>query len=576
MLLLMGGGALLEVAGIGAVPAFIATLAVPDKVRALPYAERVLDFLGISTGSELVIWGAVGLILVFAIRAAYLIMLQYLMIRMTEHHRVRIARQLFAAYMYAPYEFHLGRNTAELLRNVDTETKSIVSGIINPILALTLQGLMTLFIVILLVVATPLSGLIAIGVVGGGGWLFLRMVKDRMRIYGKGARKEHKLAIQAVNQGLGGFQDARVLGVEESLIEDFNRSNARAALYMRYKQFVKAVTNPLLEFIAVAGLMLVVLIMVAGGTDLATMVPMLGLFGAAIVRLRSSVGSISSTVTQLSYNLASVDAVVGDLDALKLSHRAEKRESTEGQLRLKQSLELDRVTYSYPGASAPALRDVSLTIERGQSVGFVGATGSGKTTLINVLLGLLRPQNGHILVDGTDIYANLRGWQNNIGYIPQSIYLLDDTIRRNVAFGLPNDAIDDDNVWMALRAAQLADHVMGLPDGLDSNVGERGIRLSGGQRQRVGLARALYRNPDVLIMDEATSALDNETENEVLSAISALKGDRTVVMIAHRLTTVRGCDCIYFLENGSLEAQGTYDELCAAHGGFRRMVEVAY
>ena len=317
MLGLMGVGALLEVAGIGAVPAFIATLAVPDKVRALPYAEEVLGFLGITTGTELVIWGAVGLIVVFALRAAYLIFLSYAQIRMTEHHRVRIADMLFEAYMKAPYEFHLGRNTAELLRNVNSETKSIITGIINPILTLTLNGMMTICIIALLVYATPWSGLVAVAIVGGGSWLFLHLVRDKMKRYGKEARTERKKSIQAVNQGLGGFMDARVLGVEGSLVKDFRDSIARFARYNRFRQFIGSLSNPLLEFIAVAGLMLVVLSMVLVGMELQNMVPMLGLFGAAIVRLRSSVGSITGQASQLGYNMASVDAVVDDLEMLK-------------------------------------------------------------------------------------------------------------------------------------------------------------------------------------------------------------------------------------------------------------------
>jgi ATP-binding cassette subfamily C protein len=576
-MVLMGIGAFLEVAGIGAVPAFIATLAVPEKVRALPYAEDVLGFLGITTGAELVIWGAVGLILVFALRAGYLIFLSYAQIRMTEHHRVRIADMLFQAYMRAPYEFHLGRNTAELLRNVNTETRQIITGVINPILTLTLNAMMTICIVGLLVYATPWSGLVAVGIVGGGSWLFLRLVRHRMKKYGEEARTERKKSIQAVNQGLGGFVDARVLGVEGALVKDFRDSIARYAEYDRFRQFIGKLSNPLLEFIAVAGLMLVVLSMVLVGTELKSMVPMLGLFGAAIVRLRSSVSQITGQASQLGYNMASVDAVVDDLEELERNADTQLvrggRESDS--LPFTQSIDVEQVTYAYPEAAETALENISLSIERGQSVGFVGATGSGKTTMINVLLGLLKPQEGRITVDGTNIHKHLPGWQANVGYIPQSIYLLDDTIRRNVAFGVPEDEIDDERVWTAIRAAQLDEHVMGLSDGIDTFVGERGVRLSGGQRQRVGLARALYHNPDVLIMDEATSALDNETENHVMQALEALKGDRTIIMIAHRLSTVRDCDQLFFLKEGRIEARGTYDELRAIHGDFRRMADVA-
>ena len=579
---LMGIGALLEVTGVGVVPAFVATLAVPDKVRSYEVVDQALNTLGITTSQELVVWGAVGLILVFTFRAAYLVFLSYIQIRMTEHHRVRISRRLFTAYMRAPYEFHLGRNTAELLRNAYSETKTIVTGIINPMLTVVLNGLMTLCIVALLIASTPWSAMVAIVTVGGGGWAFLRTVRGRMKEYGKKARTERKKCIQAVNQGLGGLKDARVLGVEKSFVDDFFESIARNARYERFRNFISKLGTPLLELIAVIGLMFVVLTMVMAGTDLKNMVPMLGLFGAAIVRLRSSTSKIVSSASQLRYNMASVDAVVDDLRLLKNVERkktlasetdAKRKDEEDGSLPLESAIVFNDVSYSYPDTDTPAVRDISLIIERRQSVGFVGATGSGKTTIINLLLGLLNPQEGEIAVDGVDIHSDLRNWQDNIGYIPQSIFLLDDTIRRNVAFGVPEDEIDEEKLWMAIRAAQIEDHVLDLPKRTETVVGEHGVRLSGGQRQRVGLARALYHNPEVLVMDEATSALDNETESLVMEALKNLREDRTLVMIAHRLSTVRDCDKLFFLKEGQIEAVGTYEELCAMHGDFRKMAQ---
>jgi ATP-binding cassette subfamily C protein len=451
---------------------------------------------------------------------------------------------------------------------------------------MSLNTMMTLGIIGVLVYATPWSALVAVVIVGGGGWLFLRLVRERMKRYGKAARTERKKSIQAVNQGLGGFMDARVLGVEKTLIEDFHQSIARFARYNRFKQFVGSLSNPLLEFIAVAGLMLVVLAMVVTGNNLQSMVPMLGLFGAAIVRLRGSVSAITGQASQLGYNMASVDAVVDDLSLLRdmnekrllpeANRHSRSNSSASEKLPLRTGLQLEHVSYTYPNAEQPALRDINLRIEPGQSVGLVGATGSGKTTLVNVLLGLLAPQEGQILADGVSIHSDVRAWQNNLGYIPQNIFLLDDSIRRNVAFGVSDEDIDDDSVWNALYAAQIGGFVMDeLPDGLDTFVGERGARLSGGQRQRVGLARAIYHNPDVLVMDEATSALDNETESMVMEALDNLKEDRTFVMIAHRLSTVKSCDQLFYLDHGRIKARGTYDELCAQHHDFRRMAQVA-
>lgn len=583
---MMAIGAVLEMVGIGAVPAFISTLAAPEKVRAFPGVQPVLEAVGITTGRELVIWGAVAFIFVFTIRAGYLILLQYVRIRLTERHRVRLGRLLFTKYMQAPYEFHLERNTAELLRNVNTETKNVISGAINPVLQLILNAMMTVSIAALLIAATPLAALGAVVGVGGGGWLFLRAVREKTSEYGKMARTERRKAIQAVNQGLGGFRDARVIGVEDSLIDSFYQSIARYARFERYKKFVSELGNPLLEYIAVLGLMLLVLAMVAVGTDLATMVPLLGLFGAAIVRLRATIGAITNRLTALRYNMASVDAVVGDLRALdELDHEAvaypsgERRNGTAkfqaSQLSFDRELRFDGVTYRYPNTDEPVLRDIDLVIEPGQSVGLVGATASGKTTLVSVLLGLLEPQDGRVLVDGVDVRQNLRAWQDHLGYIPQSIFLLDDTIRRNVAFGVPEDEIDDEKVWEALYVAQVGDFVMDeLANGVETIVGENGVRLSGGQRQRVGLARAIYHNPGVLVMDEATSDLDNETERRVMEALADARDDRTFVTIAHRLSTVRDCDRLFFLKQGRIVARGTYGELCATQEDFRQMAQV--
>ena len=587
LLVMMGIGAVLEMLGIGAVPAFLSTLTAPEKVRAYPGVEPVLDALGITTAQELVVWGAVGFILIFTVRVAYLILLRYVRIRLTERHRVRLGRLLFTKYMAAPYEFHLGRNKAELLRNVKSETKIIITGVINPILKLIMNGLMTACIAVLLLMTTPWVALGALVGVGGGGALFLWFVQEKMERYGKKARTERKKAIQAVNQGVGAFRDARVFGVEDSLVDDFYQSIARYAELQRYQKFVSSLGNPLLEYIAVAGLMVLVLLMVAMGTELSSMVPLLGLFGAAIVRLRATVGMITNMLNALQYNMASVDAVaddlrtLDDLNAHAMALPEERRRngaatSTDPSLSFDRELRFEDVTYRYPNAEETALKDVSLTIERGQSVGLVGATGAGKSTLVNVLLGLLEPQEGYVRADGVDVHANLRVWQDHLGYIPQSIFLLDDTIRRNVAFGVPEEEIDDERVWEALYAAQVGDFIMNeLPEGIETVVGEDGVRLSGGQRQRVGLARVIYHNPDVLVMDEATSDLDNETEHRVMEALNDLKADRTFVMIAHRLSTVQDCDRLFFLKKGRIVARGTYEELCATREDFRQMAQVA-
>jgi ATP-binding cassette subfamily C protein len=581
LFVLMIIGAFLEVAGISAVPAFVATLAVPEQIREYPMAAEVLDTLGITSAREMVIWGASAMIVVYGLKNAFLTFLAYAQARMTEHQRVRLATHLFREYMEAPYEFHLSRNSAELLRNVNVETKEIISGIVNPVLNLVLAVVMTGSIVALLILTTPWIALVGVALVGVSSWAFMRILKKRMTYYGKEAKKERKESIKAVNQGLGAFQPTRVLGRESYFVKAYHDSIARFAKYRRFLQTTRGSTSPYLEFVAVTGLMVIVFSLIITGTDLRTMIPMLGLYGAAIARLRGTVSGIANSINQVRFSMAAVDAVVDDLWLLEdekrsaEASRVQRRSSDERRLHLDRSIDMEEVTYRYPNTEVPALDNITLSIEKGSSVAFVGATGSGKTTLVNVILGLLIPQEGSIAVDGTEIHSNLRAWQANLGYIPQEIYLLDDTIRRNIAFGVPDEEIDDQKVWKAIRAAQLEDFILDLPEGLETEAGERGVRISGGQRQRVGLARALYHDPEVLVMDEATSALDNETEQLVMQAINSLKNDRTLIMIAHRLTTVRDCDELFFLKKGQIEATGTYEELRALSAEFQQMAGVA-
>lgn len=579
LLVMMGLGSLLDVIGVGAIPAFVATLAVPDKVMEHPLGAKLIHALGISDGQELVVWGCLGLIVVFLLKNAYLSFLHYAQIRITEVHRVRLSDRLFRAYLEAPYEFILSKNSAELLRNVQVETKEILTGVINPILNVLMGFLMTIGIVLLLILTMPPIVWSAAGVVGLASWIFLRVFRKRLKQYGLESKRERKESIRAVNQGLGALVDARVLGTIEYFARAFQRSMAHYAHVDRLRQFIAKSSPLILESVAVIGLLVIVLGLVLSGTDAASMVPTLALFGAAVVRLRTSTGQIVAGITQMNYSAAAIPVVTGDLRTLesKLSHRTPgskgKRKSRVQPLPFENEVRLRNVTYSYPNAPTPALQEVDLSIERGSRIGFVGSTGSGKSTLVNVVLGLLQPQQGTVEVDGVNVFDEIARWRANIGYVPQTIYLLDDTIRSNIALGLRDDEVEDDRVWEAVHAAQLESYVQSLPDGLDTVVGERGARISGGQRQRIGLARALYHQPQVLIMDEGTSALDNQTESLVMRAIDDLAEGRTIIMVAHRLTTVRKCDRLYFLRDGVIDASGTFEELSQTHGEFKQMAE---
>ncbi len=570
LLFLMLLGALLDVIGIGAVPAFVAVLAVPEAVMQYEWIADWFEYWGLRPGPRLVTYGAITLLLIYILKNAFLFQVYQYQYKLVEQQRVQLADRLFRAYMYAPYQFILNRNTAELLRNTNAETNLIVQGVIIPLLTTIMGVLMTLFTMVLLIVATPVIALLGVVLLGGGSALFLRVVRKKLDQYGKIAKKERREVVQAVNQGLGALAEARILGREEHFRARLKVSLSNFARVTRLQQVINQSSPYIMETIAVGGLLLAVVGLILTGQEIAGILPVLALFGAATVRLKATLGKVVGGISQMQFSVPAISSVVDDLEALEpASRKRQSRKNHHEPLPFLQSIQIQGVSYTYQNADTPALRDISITIPKGTSVGLVGATGSGKSTLVSIILGLLEPDSGQVLVDGQDISLNLRGWLNRVGYIPQFIYLTDDTIARNIALGVADADMDYDRVWSALRAAQLTEYVHGLSEGIHTIVGERGVRMSGGQRQRVGIARALYHNPDVIIMDEATSALDNQTESLVMEALDNLKAGRTFIMIAHRLSTVQQCDQLYFLEQGEVMASGTYEELTKQNEAFR-------
>lgn len=564
----------LELLGIGMIPGFVMLVTEePSTVLEYPVAGDVLRYFGITTSREMITAGAMVLIGIYIIKNAYLSLFLYLKKRFIANRGVYLQDRLFEAYMTAPYSFYTNRNSAELLRNITNEVQRIVTGTMMPFMELSLNFIMTLFIVGSLFYVDPIITGAAIIVMGGGGYGFLKYTQRKTDEYGKKDRDARAEMNKAVIQGLGGFKEARILNREKMFL-DLYRNNAETSKTANiYKYVVNNLPNPIIETLAVTGILMIVFIRLLGGGSFDSIIPILIFFGAATVRLMPILKQVISKVTDLRYNVHSVYAIYDDLMLLEndYAHFREKILNNREKLHMEDEIRLENVSFSYEENGENAVEEVSLTIPKGNAVAFAGATGAGKTTLVDVILGLLRPQQGRITVDGKDIFENIRGWQQNVGYIPQSIYLLDDTIRRNIAFGIPDEEIDQKSVREAVRAAQLEEMIGRLPKGLDTMVGERGVRLSGGQQQRIGIARALYSNPELLVMDEATSSLDNLTEKYVINAIERLKGDRTIIMIAHRLTTVKNCDTIFMMKEGRIVDRGSYYELLEESKDFRKM-----
>ena len=566
-------GALLDVVGVGAIPAFVGVISMPERLLEFPLVRAAYDGLGMQSTDEMVMWAAGALIVIFLLKNLYLAFLAYITARYNSGRRLSISNRLFRAYLRSPYTFHLQRNTAELLRNTNSESGSVIGGVLSPLLTLAQETLTLAFVFVLLMLVEPIVTLAVFGVLGTITVVFYRATRAKIGEYARESQRHRKLSVQAVNQGLGGFKDARVLGREKFFLASYSESTSFQAEADRYKAVIGALPRLFLETIAVAGMLGVSALLVAQDRPLESIIPTLTLLGVAIVRLMPSFQRVAGNVNSLKWGEKALDVVHGDLVDLDEQHREARSRLTLGasKISFEREIRFDALDYQYPGQSDHALRDVTLTIPKGASVGFVGPSGAGKTTIVDVLLGLLEPTAGRVLVDGDDVQDALRSWQRKIGYIPQSIYLTDDTIRGNVAFGMDDDEIEDAMVWAALDAAQLREMVEGLPEGLDTMVGERGVRLSGGQRQRIGIARALYHDPEVLVMDEATSALDNQTERQFVEALEQLQGSHTLIVIAHRLSTVRNCDTLFMLDRGGLVAQGSYDHLMATSEEFLRM-----
>jgi ATP-binding cassette subfamily C protein len=576
-------GALLEAIGVGAIPVFIGLLSSPGKLQQYPWLATLIARTGVSSQRDVVIWGGLGLFVLFTVKNLYGAGLIYLQSRFAYARFSSLSTQLFDGYLRAPYTFHLQRNSAELLRNTNQETTTLVQDVFVPTLLLLTEALVVGCVVVLLLTVEPLISLLAFGLLGGASVGFAAFVRRRAGELGRIQQQERRWLIQTVNEGLGGIKDAKVLGREAHFLEEYRRSVLEYSRTAQFNKLVGQLPRPFIETIAVAGLLLVGFVFVSQGRPVEAIVSTLALFGAAIVRLMPSAQRIMAAASCIRFSLPSLEVVTAELmNARKqralggVSPATSKASVGTDRLAVDRAIELRSVTYTYAGHEHPALRDVNISIAKNQMVGLVGTSGAGKSTLVDVLLGLLIPDSGRVLVDANDIHSpgKLVQWQRALGYIPQSIFLADATIRRNVAFGLRDEQVDDESIWEALQAAQLADFVRSLPDSLDTAIGERGVRISGGQRQRIGIARALYHRPSVLVMDEATSALDGRTEFDFIQAVERLRFGSTIVLVAHRMTTVRNCDLLYLLEGGRVVDSGTYDSLQLTSAKFRDVASI--
>lgn len=548
-------GMVLEIASIGMVLPAIIVMTKPNIVESHPKLQSLLMVLGNPSQATLVTGGMLLLVGLYLFKTLFLIFLSWKQNKLVFDIRASLSYRLFTGYLQQPWTFHLQRNSAQLILNATTEVNELISQALLPGILVISEGLVLLGIVVVLFVVQPLGAVFIVGTVGLASIGFQRIIRKHIIGWGQARQYHDGLRIQHLQQGLGGAKDVKLLGREAEFFARYHTHNLLSSLVSQRQKTLLEFPRLWLELLAVIGLSVLVFAMLGQGKPLDALLPTLGLFAAAAFRILPSVNRVLGAIQGLRYGLPVISTLhqeVTHLDSTIIPSRTHL-------LSFNHEISIEQVHYKYINAKSEALNEINLRIPFGASVGFTGTSGAGKSTLVDILLGLLPPLSGQIKVDGVDIQTNLRGWQDQIGYVPQSIYLTDDSIRCNVAFGLAKNMIDEIAIERAIKAAQLEDFVNTLPEGLDTAVGERGVRLSGGQRQRIGIARALYHDPAVLVLDEATSALDIATEKDVMEAVNALHGKKTIIIVAHRLTTVADCDFLYKMEKGKVVQQGRFD-----------------
>ena len=467
----------------------------------------------------------------------------------------RIAARMLEVYIRQPYAFHLRKNSSTLIRNTQ-DASILVAGGVEPMLTILTEGLIAFALFTVLVVVEPVGTICVIGVLLFATFIFQKFFDQKLQRWGALRQIQKGSIIQTIQQGLGAVKDVQVLGREEWFVNEHRERQTLDANLLRRINTVQAVPRLWLEVMAMAGLAGLVAIMLATGKDIDRIIPTVGLFAVTSFKVLPSINKLVSSKQTLKVSRSTIETIHHDLDLPISANSLIQNASFQFG-----NIVLEHLNFKYEQSENLVLSNINVKISSGEAVGLVGQSGSGKSTLIDIMLGLLEPQNGSVLINGQTIENVKQSWQKQIGYIPQTIFLMDDSLRRNIAIGIADSEIDELAIVEALKSAQLEEFVASLPEGLDTVVGERGVRLSGGQRQRIGIARALYHRPSVLVLDEATSSLDTETEHGVMQAVQALQGDKTVIIVAHRLSTVEYCDRLYRLDAGRIVDEGTFDEV---------------
>ena len=542
-------GAMWELLGVTAVLPFIEAIMAPEELNGKWYYDLVMKVFKPETDVELMTILGIAIIIIYVVKNAYLIFSTYMQSWYSTGVQRDLSIKLTDIFLKSSYLYHLETNSSILIRSINTDVVGVfaVSFYIFRIIAeVCTAAAISIYIILL----DPVLAISLVVILGSCMLILFFVLKKLMRRYGKIGQDCEGKMLQYLTQAFTGVKEIMVMNRQEYFEKSFNKACTTNAKLSKRTNVLNVAPTNVYETVCIGGLFAVVIVRLMFTDNITAFVTKLAVVAVAAFRLFPSVGRLTTNLNALSYNRPRLDSIyemMKDIEAQEMFKNREKSlvDKDSEPLAFGENLKIDNITWRYPKGKDNVLEDLSISINKGESVALIGPSGAGKTTLADIVLGLLKPQKGTITVDGKDIFEHPYAYSRIVGYVPQSVYLIDDTIRKNVAFGIDDDLIDDEKVWKALREAQLEEFIKKSGEGLQTMVGERGVKLSGGQRQRIAIARALYEDPEILILDEATSALDTETETAVMEAIDSLHGSKTMIIVAHRLTTIRNCDTIY-------------------------------
>lgn len=564
-----------EMVGVASIVPFLTVLADPDALQSQPYLMWAYSVSGLESTRQFLVLLGLAVVSLFIASIVFKALGNYVIIRFTAMRRFSLSSRLVNGYLNQPYEWFLNRHSSELGKTILSEVDQAVGSGLLPLWNLVAAFVGAAFLLALLVVVSPWLAFYLALLLGGAYLVIYACLRPMVRRLSEEHFNQTRLKFKIVSEAFGGIKEIKVSGLERTFCDRYQEPAKRSSRVEAAVQLVSQTPRFLLEGVAFGSMLAVSLYLFQTPQGLAGALPTLGLYALAGYRLLPTLQQIYLSFTQLRYTEVVVNNLHAELQLLQ--ELPGPCEGQEQSIHLSKAISLENVSYRYPNASSPTLSELNIEIPVKQTIGLVGSTGSGKTTCVDIILGLLQPSHGSLCIDGIPLSpSHLRGWQKVIGYVPQTIYLSDDTLAANIAFGIPPNEIDMNLVQAAAKIANLHDFVVSdLPEQYQTKIGERGVRLSGGQRQRIGIARAFYHRPQVMVLDEATSALDNQTEVAVMDAVANVGSQITLIIIAHRLSTVQGCDKIYMLDRGRVVGSGSYSELINSSPQFRELAQAA-